>query len=125
MELRDDVRCHPSGIGNHVRVGGVVAEFHKVCEYKSLFLNTKKRVTVAGEDVLIVRLGDDVYAVSEHCTHEETSLLDGTLHEGTISCPQHGARFELETGEALTPPAFENLKTYPVRVENGNIEVEI
>jgi 3-phenylpropionate/trans-cinnamate dioxygenase ferredoxin subunit len=89
-----------------------------------LFPGTKRRVVLGGVGILVVRHGDDIYAIRDRCSHEEYSLLDGTLHEGTVSCPQHGAQFDLKTGEALTPPAFEDLKTYPVRVNNGYVEVK-
>jgi 3-phenylpropionate/trans-cinnamate dioxygenase ferredoxin component len=79
---------------------------------------------IDGLAVLIVRCGAELYAVENRCTHDGEPL-DGALIESCqIVCPRHGAHFCARTGEALTPPAYEPLRTYPVRVENGRILVE-
>lgn len=59
------------------------------------------------------------------CTHEEIHLSGGMVVETTIECPKHASIFDVTTGEVDTPPACENLHTYPTRVENGRILVLI
>ena len=79
---------------------------------------------IDGLAVLVVRCGTELYAVEDRCTHDGEPL-DGALIESCqIVCPRHGAHFCARTGEALTPPAYEPLRTYKVRVANGRILVE-
>src|SRR5262245_52206683 len=67
--------------------------------------------------IALYRLGDAVYATSGICTHALASLADGFVEpaDGTIECPLHQALFDIRTGKALSGPASEDLKIYPVR----------
>ncbi len=58
-----------------------------------------------GVAVCVARIGDEVYAVEDTCTHSEASLSEGEISGTKIECWLHGAEFDLRTGEALTPPA--------------------
>jgi 3-phenylpropionate/trans-cinnamate dioxygenase ferredoxin subunit len=64
-------------------------------------------------------------AIEDVCTHDGAELAGGPLDGDQIICPRHGARFCLRTGRALTPPAYEDVPTYPVKVSNGRILVQI
>ncbi len=77
-----------------------------------------------GQAVLVVRCGEELHAVDDLCTHDGEPLEGAEVESCQIICPRHGARFCLRTGEALTPPAYEPLRTYAVRIENGRILVE-
>jgi len=72
-----------------------------------------------GVAVCVARIGDEVYAVEDTCTHSEASLSEGEISGTKIECWLHGAEFDLRTGEALTPPATAPLKTFSV-TRNGN-----
>ena len=65
------------------------------------------------------KVGDEVFAVADTCTHSEASLSEGEITGSKIECWLHGAEFDLRTGEALTPPATAALKTFKV-LRNGN-----
>lgn len=80
-------------------------------------------VEVDGTPIVIARCGNDLYAVDDQCTHDGEALDGAEIESCQIICPRHGARFCLRTGEALTPPAYEPLRTYEVRTENGRILV--
>jgi nitrite reductase/ring-hydroxylating ferredoxin subunit len=84
-------------------------------------------VTVEGEDILLVRMGDSVYAVGNECTHEWIWLDDGILHAESceIECPMHEGRFDLRTGEATHEPCEKPLPSYPVRVEGDDVLVGV
>ena len=64
-------------------------------------------------------------AIESRCTHAGESLLDGAVDGFTMTCPWHGACFDLRTGAVLEPPATEPLRCYPVRIREGGVEVEI
>lgn len=81
-------------------------------------------VDLDGQAVLLVRCGAEVHAVDDLCTHDGQPLEDAEVESCQIICPRHGAHFCLRTGEALTPPAYEPLRTYAVRIEAGRVLVE-
>ncbi len=79
---------------------------------------------IEGVPVVVVRCGAELFAVEDRCTHDGESLSGAEIEACEIICPRHGSRFCLRTGEALTPPAYEPLRTYRVRVEEGRVLVE-
>ncbi|HKJ89326.1 MAG TPA: non-heme iron oxygenase ferredoxin subunit [Gammaproteobacteria bacterium] len=82
------------------------------------------RIDAEDTPIAVVNLGGEYFAIANLCTHMEAELHEGDLDaDGELVCPAHGARFDVRTGEALTPPAFEGLETYPVRVEDGTVYV--
>ena len=80
---------------------------------------------VDGIPVVVVRCGPDLYAIEDRCTHDGEPLGEAEVESCQIICPRHGAHFCLRTGEALTPPAYEPLRTYKVREEAGRVLVEM
>jgi 3-phenylpropionate/trans-cinnamate dioxygenase ferredoxin component len=79
-----------------------------------------------GIDYAIYRSGDDeFFATAGHCTHEETLLCEGLVTDGIIECPLHYGRFEYRTGRALGAPVFIDLRTFPVKVEDGTVYIDI
>ena len=80
-------------------------------------------VDVNGEKVCVARVGEEVFAVSDTCTHSEASLSEGEISNFKIECWLHGAEFDLRTGEAITPPATEKLKTFTVKRVGDQIEI--
>lgn len=73
--------------------------------------------------VVIVRCDDGLHAIEDRCTHDGEPLAGGEIEPDTceIICPRHGARFCLKTGEVLSPPAYEPVQTFAVRIENGRV----
>lgn len=80
-----------------------------------------------GTPIVIARCKDGYHAVEDRCTHDGEPLDGGEVDADAceIICPRHGATFCLKTGEALTPPAYEAVRTFAVRIENGRVLVEI
>lgn len=81
-------------------------------------------VDLDGLALMVVRCGAEIFAVDDVCTHDGEPLEGAEVESCEIVCPRHGARFCLRTGAALTPPAYEPLRTYGVRIENGRILIE-
>ncbi len=86
---------------------------------------TKKLVEVSGQEVIICNSRDKLFAVRNLCSHAYEKLDCGRMKNGWISCPVHGARFDLETGQAMNPPATMPIDTFAVRVVGDTIEVEV
>jgi nitrite reductase/ring-hydroxylating ferredoxin subunit/uncharacterized membrane protein len=78
---------------------------------------------VEGVDVLVVRRGERLFAMSATCNHRGGLLYEGELGEGTITCPLHGSCFRLEDGEVLRGPAQQPQPLYDARVRDGMVEV--
>ena len=78
---------------------------------------------VDGVIVAIFNVNGSFYAVEDQCTHDGGGLAGGAIDGCEVICPRHGARFNLQTGAALTPPAYEPIRTYETRVVDGRIEV--
>ena len=82
-----------------------------------------RNVDVDGASVVVFNLGGEYYAIEDVCTHDGGQLTGGVVEGEEVVCPRHGARFCIKTGAALTAPAYEPVATFPVRVENGVIQV--
>ena len=80
-------------------------------------------VAVGRRMIAIARSGGEIFAVDDVCTHDGAELTGGAIEGAQIICPRHGARFCLRTGEALTPPAYEPIRVYPVKIEGGRVWV--
>ena len=71
--------------------------------------------------VAIARSGDEYFAIEDVCTHDGAELTGGEIEGAEIICPRHGARFCLRTGEALTPPAYEPIRVFATRIDDGRL----
>jgi 3-phenylpropionate/trans-cinnamate dioxygenase ferredoxin component len=86
--------------------------------------STTLSAEVDGYPIVVARCGTDLFAVEDRCTHDGESLAGAEVESCEIICPRHGARFSLRSGEALTPPAYEPVRTFKVRLMQGRILVE-
>ena len=87
---------------------------------------TMKLVWVDGTDpVLVVNVGGEIRAMQGICSHEYFELDKGFLTRGSLTCALHMSRFDLESGEALDPPAELPLAVYDVVIQDGRILIEI
>jgi len=82
-------------------------------------------VQVDGTDILLVNLEGTIHATQGVCSHEYFELDKGFLTGTSLTCALHLSRFDLDTGEALDPPAELPLQVYPVAIEDGEIVLEL
>ena len=84
-----------------------------------------KLLVEAGDRLIVIaQVGGQFYAIDDICTHDGGPLSEGTLHDCTIACPRHGARFDLATGAALTMPATSATVAHEVKGEGQQILVK-
>ena len=75
------------------------------------------------ERVAVCNVDGTFYAIADLCTHDDGPLGEGDLDGYEVSCPRHGAEFDVRTGKALSLPAIVDIPAYPVRVVNGQVEI--
>jgi nitrite reductase/ring-hydroxylating ferredoxin subunit len=102
-----------------------MGKLHKVAERSALAPGKPLCVEVEGRTIALFDLGGSCRAVDDACTHAGGNLSEGEVEDGQVICPWHGARFDLETGAALTAPASNAVRSYPVKIEGTAIWIEV
>ena len=99
----------------------------EVCPLDELPAGEVKLVHAGAVSVCVYNLAGDLYAIEDRCSHDDGPLCEGDFdpEEGVVVCPRHGANIDIRSGRALTLPAVQPVKTFPVRVEDGMIKVEV
>lgn len=76
-----------------------------------------------GRKIAVFKSEGEFYALDDLCSHADAPLSDGWINKGCVACPWHGAEFDLKTGAAMTPPASEAVRSYPVTVDGDEIKI--
>jgi 3-phenylpropionate/trans-cinnamate dioxygenase ferredoxin component len=97
----------------------------RVCPLSELPPGTMRGIEQEGKRVLVVNHEGTLHAWDGTCTHEEADLSTGFLLGDEVTCPLHLSRFNLLTGEAVNPPAEKPLGKRQVKIENGDIFVDL
>jgi 3-phenylpropionate/trans-cinnamate dioxygenase ferredoxin subunit len=80
-------------------------------------------IDLDGTDIAVFKIEGAFYAIEDVCSHDGAEIASGTLEGDEIICPRHGARFCVKTGAVKAPPAYENIASFPLRIENGKVQV--
>ena len=91
--------------------------------FSNLIDGKPQKISLGDKDVCVARIGEEVFAVADMCTHSEASLSEGDISNYKIECWLHGAEFDLRTGEAMTPPAVEALETFEVHRDGDTVTI--
>jgi len=84
-----------------------------------------RRCEVEDQCIALFNLAGKLYATADICTHAHAHLSDGYVDGETVECPLHQGLFHIPTGRAMSPPVTEDLKTYPLRVEDGEVLIAL
>ena len=103
----------------------MTSKFIAVASAAELGEGQQKLIRIEGRAIVVCKSDGQVFAIENRCTHDNEQLLGGNIKKCTIVCPIHGARFSLKNGAPLGGPAFEPIATYPTRIIDGAIEVEL
>jgi len=102
----------------------VPSGFIKACSLSDLKENEGKRVIVDDVDVALYRGGEEVFALSNICSHQHAAIIfDGFVEDGYVACPAHGWQFSLSTGKM--PEGRKGIDSYEVLIENGEVFVKV
>ena len=103
-----------------------MANWVEACAPDDIDAEDVTRFDHGGRTFAIYRSADDkFYATDGLCTHEKVHLADGLVMDDIIECPKHNGRFNYKTGEARGAPVCVNLRTYPVKVEDGRVLIQL
>lgn len=102
-----------------------MADFVKVARTDEIGPGEARLVEVKGRQIALFNVDGEYFAIDNMCTHEEASLAEGEVSGHEVSCPLHGARFDIRTGEVLGPPAYDDVARFDVRVLGNDIEIDV
>ena len=98
----------------------------KVITYSEIPEGGVKKVTVDGKDIALFKIGGDVFATANICTHEACYIDENSeVREDVVECTCHGSQFDIRSGEVLLPPAIEPLETYKTEVVGEEVFLEV
>ena len=97
----------------------------KIAEAKDLAPGQAAAFDVEGQRIAVFNVDGTFYGIEDTCPHSGGPLSEGSVAGTTVSCPWHGADFDIRTGAVLSPPAFEGVKSFKVVVEGNEIKVEV
>lgn len=80
-------------------------------------------VDVDGTEVAVFKVDGEFFAIEDVCTHDGAEIASGELIGDEVVCPRHGARFCVKTGAVKSAPAYEDIASFPVRIEKGKVQV--
>lgn len=96
-----------------------------VAQVSEIEAGKSKCIEVNGKKIAVFNENGHYYAMDDRCSHAGGPLSDGDVSDGEVSCPWHGAIFELKTGKVRGGPAQKDLNIYPVKIEGNQIQIEI
>jgi 3-phenylpropionate/trans-cinnamate dioxygenase ferredoxin subunit len=99
----------------------------EVCRVDELPPGQTRIVEVGDRKIGVFNAGETLYAIEDRCSHDDGPLAEGEFdpERRTVECPRHGSLFDLETGRPRTLPAYLPVETFPVRIEDGTIKLEV
>ena len=102
-----------------------MAGFVKVARVSDVAPGQGKLIEANGKKIALFNVDGSFYAIDDTCTHKGGPLSDGFLDGTTVTCPWHGAKFDVTTGNNLSPPAPTGVPSYKVRLSGDEVEVEV
>ncbi|MCU0313414.1 MAG: bifunctional 3-phenylpropionate/cinnamic acid dioxygenase ferredoxin subunit [Solirubrobacteraceae bacterium] len=104
-----------------------MTEIISVCPLEDLPPGERRIVEWEDLEIGVFNVDGEILAIEDRCSHDDGPLAEGTLDAAacTVECPRHGALFDLRSGKPLTLPAYVPVETFPVRIEDGTIKLEI
>ena len=102
-----------------------MAQLVTVAKTTELAPGQAKVVQVKGHTIALFNLAGAYYAIDDACTHEGGPLSEGEVVDAVVTCPWHGAQFDVRSGEVLSPPAPGSVQCYKVHVQGDEVKVEV
>jgi 3-phenylpropionate/trans-cinnamate dioxygenase ferredoxin subunit len=103
----------------------------EACEFVAIAAETdlangeRLFIEIDGLPIVLFNIAGQLFAIADVCSHDDGPLGDGDLEGYEITCPRHGASFDVRNGEVISLPAIVNIPSYPVRIVAGEIEIGV
>jgi 3-phenylpropionate/trans-cinnamate dioxygenase ferredoxin subunit len=110
---------------NYTKLAESGAEFVDIVAADQLPVGERLFVEVVGRSVVIFNIADELFAIADVCSHDDGPVGEGDLEGFAITCPRHGAQFDVRSGKVLQMPAVVDIPAYPVRVVGGMIQLGV
>jgi len=102
-----------------------VGEYVKIAETKDVLKKQMQVFNAKGQEILVINFGGALFAIENRCPHMGYPLFFGSLDGDTLTCGFHSAKFNVKTGKSLGPVTSKPLKTFPVKIQNSSIFIEV
>ncbi|CAG2157603.1 Anthranilate 1,2-dioxygenase ferredoxin subunit [Cupriavidus yeoncheonensis] len=102
-----------------------MSTWHDVGAADEFVEDEPRAVEAAGLSIAVFRVGEELFALHDLCTHERVPLSEGFVEDGCVECPLHQGLFDLRTGEARKAPCTTPVQTYPVQVSEGRVRIQV
>ena len=102
-----------------------MADFVKVAKTNEIEPGQARLIVVSGKQIALFNVDGQFFALDNTCTHRAGPLAEGAIAGHEVTCPWHGATYDIKTGEVVGPPAPRAVARYGVRVTGTDIEVEV
>ena len=110
---------------NYARVDESKIEYVEIVPASELPSGERMFVDIGGKPVVIFNIAGGYFSIADVCSHDDGPVGEGNLEGYTITCPRHGAQFDVRTGRVLQMPAVVDIPAYPVRIVNGMIQLGV
>lgn len=110
---------------NYTQVDELKIEYVEIAPASELPNGERMFVEIEGKPIVIFNIAGQFFSIADVCSHDEGPVGEGDLEGYNITCPRHGAQFDVRTGGVTQMPAVVDIPAYPVRVDNGMIQLGI
>ena len=110
---------------NYTKLAESEAEFFEILPADQLPVGERLFVEIEGRSVVIFNIAGELFAIADVCSHDDGPVGEGDLNGFAITCPRHGAQFDVRSGKVLQMPAVVDIPAYPVRLEGGMVQLGI
>ncbi len=110
---------------DYTRVDESKIEYIEIAPVSELAMGERLFVEIGGKPIVIFQIGGQYYSIGDVCSHDEGPVGEGQLTDHTITCPRHGAQFDVRNGGVVAMPAVVDIPAYPVQIRDGMIYLGI
>ena len=113
------------GMFNYKQVDATKCTYYDIAGVDELPAGERLFIEIGELPIVVFNIAGEFYAIADVCSHDDGPVGDGELEGYEVKCPRHGARFDVRTGEVLSLPAVVDIPAYPVRLEEGQIQIGV
>jgi 3-phenylpropionate/trans-cinnamate dioxygenase ferredoxin component len=108
---------------NYLKLDPTECDFVEIAPAEELPNGERMFIEIDATPIVVFNIDGIIFAIADICSHDDGPLGDGELKDFEITCPRHGASFDIRNGKALSLPAIIDIPAYPVRLVEGKIQV--